>query len=226
MNTRTLLIIGSLIGLVIIGAVGWFLASPLFIDNTVDEAFPFALPSQAELAAMSDMEMKELETEFLAAVPTEADVASLSPETQEQVEERVMVAAAAVMSDKEIDEAMMADVANAEWVVAARGQFMDADSFHQGSGSATIFQQGDARVLRFEDFTVTNGPDLHVLLSKHPAPASRAEVGPDYIDLGQLKGNIGNQNYEIPADIDLAEYQSVVIYCLPFHVVFSTATFN
>jgi hypothetical protein len=226
MNTRTLLIIGGLIGLVIIGAVGWFLASPLFIDNTVDEAFPFDLPSQAELAAMSDTEMKELETEFLAAVPSEEEVVNMPPEVQEQVEEEVMAAAAAVMSGNEIDEAMMADAANAEWVVAAQGQFMDADSFHQGSGSATIFQQGDARVLRFEDFTVTNGPDLHVLLSKHPAPASRAEVGSDYLDLGQLKGNIGNQNYEIPADIDLSEYQSVVIYCVPFHVVFSTATLN
>jgi hypothetical protein len=39
-----------------------------------------------------------------------------------------------------------------------------------------------------------------------------------------LKGNIGSQNYEIPADVDVSQYQSVVIYCMPFHVVFSTAT--
>jgi hypothetical protein len=226
MNKRILLIVGGLIGLVIIAAVGWYLVSPLFIDNTVDEAFPFDLPDQAELEAMSGLEMKELETEFMAAVPSEEEVAGLSPETQAQVVDRVMVAAAVVMTDKEIDETMMAETANAEWVVAAQGQFEGADSFHQGSGRATIFQQGEARALRFEDFSVTNGPDLHVILTKHPAPTSRAEVGSDYIDLGQLKGNIGNQNYEIPADIDLSEYQSIVIYCMPFHVVFSTATLS
>jgi hypothetical protein len=47
-----------------------------------------------------------------------------------------------------------------------------------------------------------------------------------YLDLGSLKGNIGNQNYEIPAGTDISEYQSVVIYCLPFHVIFSTATIS
>ena len=54
-------------------------------------------------------------------------------------------------------------------------------------------------------------------------PADRDELG-DYIDLGSLKGNIGNQNYEIPAGTDLSQYQSIVIYCQPFHVVFATAT--
>jgi hypothetical protein len=52
------------------------------------------------------------------------------------------------------------------------------------------------------------------------------EVGEDQVELGQLKGNVGNQNYEIPAEIDLSLYQSVVIYCLPFQVVFSTATLD
>ncbi len=55
---------------------------------------------------------------------------------------------------------------------------------------------------------------------------SRAEVGSDYVDLGSLKGNMGNQNYEIPTDLDLSDYQGVVIYCMPFHVVFATASLN
>jgi hypothetical protein len=61
-------------------------------------------------------------------------------------------------------------------------------------------------------------------LTKHPAPADRSDVGEDYLDLGSLKGNQGNQNYEIPEGVDLSEYNGVVIYCLPFHVVFATAT--
>jgi hypothetical protein len=224
MNKRTLLIVGGLGGLVIAGAVAWYLVSPLFIDNTVDEAFPFALPSQAELAAMPVSEMKDLEAEFMTAVPGEEEVANLSPAARVQVAERVRLAAATVMSDKEMDDEMMENTSEAEWVVAAQGQFVGADNFHQGSGNAIVFQQGDARALRLEEFSVTNGPDLHVILTKHPAPTSRADIGSNYFDLGQLKGNIGNQNYEIPAEVDLSEYQSVVIYCMPFHVVFSTAT--
>lgn len=226
MNTKILLTIGGLIGLVIIGGVAWFLISPLFIDNPVDEAFPFELPSQVELEAMSDTDMKTIETDFMTAIPDEATLAQLSPEQKQQVEERVMAAAATVMADKPMEETMPETTGAAEWVVAAQGQFIDADSFHKGSGSATIFQQGDQRVLRFEDFSATNGPDLHVILAKNPAPTSHADLGPDYIDLGQLKGNIGNQNYEIPADLDISAYQSVVIYCMPFHVVFATATLN
>jgi hypothetical protein len=113
-----------------------------------------------------------------------------------------------------------------EWVTVGQGTFVGADSFHLGSGDAIILQQGDQSVLRFENFDVTNGPDLHVILSSNPNPTSSSDIGDDYIDLGSLKGNQGNQNYEIPADVDLSQYSSVVIYCMPFHVVFSTATLN
>jgi len=83
---------------------------------------------------------------------------------------------------------------------------------------------GTQRGLRFENFQVTNGPDLYVYLAVHPEPRSRQDVAPGYVSLGKLKGNIGAQNYEIPAGTDLAKYRSVVIYCQPFHVVFATAT--
>ena len=105
------------------------------------------------------------------------------------------------------------------------GTFVDADSAHRGSGSALVYELEDgSRVLRFEDFEVTNGPDLHVLLVPTGEPISRellGEVG--YEDLGKLKGNVGNQNYDIPTGLDLEGAWTVVIYCDPFHVVFSTA---
>ncbi len=63
-----------------------------------------------------------------------------------------------------------------------------------------------------------------VYLAVHPEPRSRQEVAQGYVSLGKLKGNIGAQNYEIPARTDMAKYRSVVIYCQPFHVVFATAT--
>ena len=110
-------------------------------------------------------------------------------------------------------------------LVLSAGTFQDADRFHQGSGEATIYRGPDGSyLLRLENFQVTNGPDLHVILSPSPAPESREDVHqPGYLDLGSLKGNRGNQNYEIPADVDVDAWSSVVIYCSPFHVVFSVA---
>ena len=105
------------------------------------------------------------------------------------------------------------------------GNFHDADSFHRGSGVATIYRGPDGSLLlRLEMLDVTNGPDLHVLLSPHPDPSNSSEVkGPGYVDLGKLKGNRGNQNYPIPAEVDVTGQSSVVIYCVPFSVIFSVA---
>lgn len=258
MKLRTLIIMGGLIGLVVVGAVAWYLISPLFIDRTVDEAFPFEAPSQEAVAQMTEAEKAEMEAEFAEAIPDEAELSQLSEPQREAVATKVMEAAQA-MPDHEMDEPMpvaatamevestetqetpeqatatrppeeqatetpTAEPEPAQPIVVLQGQFQDADSFHQGSGSATLYQLPDGGlVLRFEDFSVTNGPDLHVLLAVDPAPASREDLG-DYVDLGSLKGNLGNQNYEIPPGTDLSQFKSVVIYCVPFHVVFATAT--
>ena len=111
-------------------------------------------------------------------------------------------------------------------VALATGAFEDFDSFHKGSGTATIYELDDgSHVLRLEGLDVTNGPDLHVLLVPHSSPESRDDVT-GYVDLGSLKGNIGDQNYEIPAGMDPSGYGSVVIYCQPFHVIFSVASLS
>lgn len=136
--------------------------------------------------------------------------------------ERVMAGMARV--DQEMDEGMPDALATARAVKS--GAFRDADPFHKGSGQATIYRLPDgASSLRLEDFRVTNGPALHVLLARHPDPRSRADLSdPGSIDLGPLKGNIGNQNYSVPTGIDVAAHGSVVIYCKPFHVIFSVAS--
>lgn len=219
MNKNSKIIIGVLVAAVIL-ATGWYLASPLFINSAVDEAFPFEMPDATTLANMDGDEMAALEVEFMDAVPDEATVANLSDEDRAAVTDEVMDAAAAVMADKAMDDAMPA----AEWVTAVSGTFVGADNFHEGEGTAVILQQGDQSVLRFESFSVTNGPDLHVILSKNPDPIGSGDLGDDYLDLGSLKGNVGNQNYGLPADLDLSEYQSVVIYCQPFHVIFAAAS--
>ncbi len=106
----------------------------------------------------------------------------------------------------------------------ASARFTDADAFHKGTGVARLVAAGSGDELRFEDFRVTNGPDLYVYLAVHPRPRTRAEVDEGFVNLGRLKGNIGLQAYPVPGGTDLARYRSVVIYCRTFHVVFSTAT--
>ena len=127
------------------------------------------------------------------------------------------------MVDAPMSEEMTPSMAAATAVKT--GAFRDADRFHKGSGSATIYQLEDGtHVLRLEDFEVTNGPDLRVILSPHGDPQSRSDVTADgYVELGKLKGNIGNQNYPIDAGVDVGALNSVVIYCKPFHVLFSVA---
>ncbi len=116
----------------------------------------------------------------------------------------------------------------AQAMALKEGSFKDADSFHKGSGQATIYRAPDGGyLLRLENLDVTNGPALHVFLSPHEDPDRGDEVKQaGYVNLGRLKGNRGNQNYPIPADLDLDVINSVVIYCKPFSVVFSVATLN
>jgi hypothetical protein len=110
----------------------------------------------------------------------------------------------------------------------AAGSFVDADSRHKGSGNAAIIRQTDgSHVVRFTNFEVTNGPDLKVWLVAHPNPQSKADVlDNDWVTLGPLRGNIGDQTYDIPAGTDLSKYGSIVIWCEAFSVLFSTAAFN
>ncbi len=110
----------------------------------------------------------------------------------------------------------------------AQGSFQGADSVHKGSGKATLFAGTDGgRILRLTEFEVTNGPDLEVWLVGKADIASASDVTKsEYLPLGQLKGNIGDQNYDIPFDADLSKYQSVVIWCEQFSVLFAAATLS
>jgi len=220
MRNRPLLIAVAAIILVVLAGAGWYLASPLFIDKTVDEAFPFEVPSAAAMEKMSADEMAKVEADFVAAIPSAEDVKAMPDDLRAKIEEKV-VAVAAMMAEKEMNEPMPEGPE-----VLVQGQFQDADDFHKGSGTATIYKLPDgSHVLRFDDFQATNGPDLHVLLAANPQATDHDSLG-EYLDLGSLKGNIGGQNYEIPTDVDVSAYSGVVIYCMPFHVVFATAALN
>ena len=158
------------------------------------------------------------DTEVSEPFPMSAGAIVPDDMTQEDVE------AAMVSAAGEPDAAIEEEMTGSAPIALASGRFEDYDNFHKGSGTATIYQLEDgSQVLRLQDFEVTNGPDLHVLLVPDADPKGRDDVT-GHVDLGELKGNIGDQNYEIPAGADIDDYGSVVIYCQPFHVIFSVAT--
>jgi len=98
------------------------------------------------------------------------------------------------------------------------GNFVDAgDGFHKAAGVAKVINLADGRTfLRLENLKATNGPDLYVYLST-------GKDASDIVNLGRLKGNIGNQNYEIPTGADLAKYNTVLIWCKAFSTLFGSA---
>jgi hypothetical protein len=108
--------------------------------------------------------------------------------------------------------------------IVATGTFHGAA--HKTSGRATVYQSPNGEVLRLTHFATSNGPNLHVIL----IAASDAQDNENFLDkkverveLGQLKGNEGDQNYEIPAGTDLSKFKSVSIFCERYNANFGTA---
>ena len=98
---------------------------------------------------------------------------------------------------------------------------------HNTSGRATIYKEGDGRlVLRLTNFKTSNGPDVHVVLiaaKDADDDANFLKSSTERVELGLLKGNEGNQNYNIPAGTDLKKFQTVSIYCERFNANFGAA---
>ncbi len=145
--------------------VGWWLISPLFLDETVNEELP----------------------------PTIEGAETTSAEE---------------MSDERSEDAKARHYS---------GMFVNADEKHQALGDVTTFQTNNQQWIRFENFEVTNGPDLYTILVKEGQSTREGTI------LGKLKGNIGNQNYRIPESTFLEEGDRIVIWCKAFEVDFGFA---
>lgn len=109
-----------------------------------------------------------------------------------------------------------------EPVELAVGTFISRE--HETTGTARILRLPDGQqIVRLEGFETSNGPALFVYLSQNPADGEDGLFDEEYIDLGALKGNIGDQNYVIPPEVDPAAWTSVVIWCDRFSVSFGAA---
>jgi hypothetical protein len=113
-------------------------------------------------------------------------------------------------------------VAVAGPLTLAGGAFRSLE--HSTSGEALLIELPDgSRILRLEHLETSNGPDLRVYLSEIPAGDDWHAYGERFVDLGALKGNLGNQNYRIPKGVDVSKYRSAVIWCRRFTVGFGVA---
>ena len=218
--------------LALVGFLAYDLGSPLFTNVTVEEEFPFAFSAVVEGLDLGDMDIEDVDNAMKLIAMVDQEVVEeampdMAPKTKAQAAAQPTAPSSTPPTPSPAVAApqVPATAAPAEPVKLKSGEFRDQDSFHKGSGQAAVYRGPDgAHLLRLENFDVTNGPDLHVILSPHPDPMNRDQLKTEgYVDIGKLKGNLGNQNYEIPDGVDVTRQQSVVIYCAPFHVIFSVA---
>ncbi len=206
MEFRFRLSVIMLVGLLVVATWTYPQWRGFFVDTTVIEEFPgLALDLQDDFLSLPDDERQAL-LELREQDPDMAlEMAQVLLAGDSQVEN----------PDEAMDESTQA---------ISTGSFIEIDALHWGAGTATIYQLPDqSRVLRLEDFSSARGGIVHVYLSRDFEPRTTVEVGVDFIDLGPLKGNIGNQNYEIPTGLDLSPYNSVVVFCRQFNTVITSA---
>ena len=202
------MIIGIIIAAIVI-PIGIYTLSPLFINTEINEPLP-SLSSESSIGFEKFMAMTEEEKINAAKNMT--------------VEEKDMIMRTAAEQDTIINETMTSTKDSSKNTEQNEnknilvGDFMGVnDGIHNAEGKAKILTLSDgSQIIRLEDFISTNGPDVHLYLSTNKQAS-------DFIDLGRLKANIGNQNYQIPVNTDYNKYKYVLIWCQPFSVLFGSA---
>jgi len=185
-------------------AFGVFGIQTKFIDDEVAEDGPvFDSGAASDLPSdVVDEEMTDDMNEFMEENDTPVEVAAEEP------------------MPPEMDDAEEAGA------IVTQFEGMFGPRSHPGEGVAKVLNDGtEQRFLRFEEFSTDNGPDLNVYLTTADADAEAGEFGASgrFVDLGDLKGNVGEQNYEIPPEVDIEEFDTVVIWCVRFGVAFAAA---
>ncbi|MBC7810650.1 MAG: DM13 domain-containing protein [Burkholderiales bacterium] len=210
MNTRLRLIVIVFGALFVLATYTFPFWQPFLMIEPVEQGFP-GLPENLQAS------FQTLPTDQRATFLTMA-------EDNQEMALGMLIAALSAPVEVPLEQQSLPEMDGP--VVVATGSFTRIDPIRWADGRVTIYQLADNRkIMRFEGFTSANGPDLRVVLSANPEPRTRAEVEEDdaNINLGRLLGNFGSQNYEIPPEIDIAQYGSVVIYSQSFDTVFSTA---
>lgn len=125
--------------------------------------------------------------------------------------------------NRQVNEAMPSTQSGLSTQTLESGHFYSI--LHPTQGTATIYEMGDgSRVLRLTSFSTSNGPDVHVyMVAADDAKDAATVENAGFVDLGVIKGNIGDQNYTLGSDLDLAKYRAVSIWCKRFSKNFGAA---
>jgi hypothetical protein len=202
---------------IIVGAGAYYLVSPLFFSTEVNEPLPTSVvesESFQKFAAMNEEEKMQAAKQ-------------MSPQERDEI-----MSAATKVNDS-LDESMDQTLSqqqqpqpqnNTTSTTSTRqstlrtGSFVGVgDGIHNAEGIAKVIPQQDrSNTLRLENLHVTNGPDLYVYIATDKSAS-------DFVSLGRLKANNGNQNYDIPSETDLTKYDTILIWCRPFSVLFGSA---
>ena len=207
MKNKTKIIISIIVAAIGI-PIGIYTISPLFINTEINEPLP---PLSSESALVFEKFMAMTEDEKINAAKNMT------------VEEKNMIMKMAAKQNTTINENMTITIGISQNTAEENknllvGDFMGVnDGIHNAEGYAKILTLSDgSQILRLEDFRSTNGPDVHLYLSTDKQASN-------FIDLGRLKANNGDQNYQIPIDTDFNKYKYVLIWCQPFSVLFGSA---
>ena len=203
---KTIIIVIAIAAIAIPLAV--YTVSPLFINTEINEPLPTVSNRNNDAAAIGEfnkfMEMGEQERR----------------ERGHQMgnEERdIIMIGAAQTNGTTVNDKEMTTIGQ-ETSTLYIGEFVGVnDGIHDAEGQVKLLRLNDStNFIRLEDFKATNGPDLYVYLSTDKSAS-------DFVNLGRLKGNIGDQNYEIPNGTDLSKYDTALIWCQAFSVLFGSA---
>jgi hypothetical protein len=193
---------------VIVIPLAVYTVSPLLINTEINEPLPSVSNGNNDATAIQEfnrfMEIGEQERK----------------ERGHQMgnEERDMIMIGAAQTNGTTVNEDMTTIVGQEASIIYTGEFVGVnDGIHNAEGQVKVLTLNDGtNFLRLEDFKATNGPDLYVYLSTDKNAS-------DFVNLGRLKGNVGNQNYEIPEGTTLSKYDSALIWCQAFSVLFGSA---
>jgi hypothetical protein len=199
----------------IAGAGAVYLVSPLFISTQVNEPLPTsALQSEPYQRFISMNEEEKMQAAKQMSSQERDTIMAVSARVNNSIDDSMDQ----ILLQQQRPQNTTSSVTNTTPNTLRTGSFAGVgDGIHNAEGMAKVIPlQDGSNILRLEDLRVTNGPDLYVYLATDKSAS-------DFVSLGKLKANNGNQNYNIPSEIDLTKYDTVIIWCRPFSVLFGSA---
>ena len=220
MNKKILITISIVIAAIVI-PFGIYAISPLFTSNTVNEPLPTTAAGVNKNTALHDYQ------KFISM--NDQDRSNAAKQMSQREKNIVMIGASQInktinesaittdtIKQRQQQQQQKSNATTARSILT--GSFIGAgDGFHNAEGLVRVIPlEDESTILRLENFKSTNGPNVHLYLATDKAASN-------FIDLGRLKANNGNQNYNVPHGTDLAKYNMALIWCKDFSVLFGSA---